>query len=88
MSAAHPKVRLSAPATAARQDVLLFLEAALPIAFETRFVGEASWSRASAFEVAGALASYHPDLLGCLRTMLDGGEVNTGLSAFRCVEAE
>jgi hypothetical protein len=88
MSAAHPKVRLSAPATAARQDVLLFLEAALPVAFETRFIGETSWSRASIFEVAGALASYHPDLLGCLRTMLEGREVTTGLSAYRCAETE
>lgn len=79
----HPAVPASFPAYSGRQDVLLFLDAALATTFETRLVGEDGWWHASVFEVADSLAGYHPDLLKCYCAMLAGKEVRSGLSAFR-----
>lgn len=83
----HPSVPTSFPAYTGRQDVLLFLDAALATSFETRLVGEDIWWHTSVFDVADSLAGYHPDLLKCFCAMLAGKEVRSGLSAFR-VEAD
>lgn len=82
-AARHPSIPASFPAYAGRQDVLLFLDAALATSFESRLVGEDGWWHTSVFEVADALAGYHPDLLKCFCAMLAGKEVRSGLAAFR-----
>jgi hypothetical protein len=79
----HPSVPASFPAYSGRQDVLLFLDAALATSFKSRIVGEDNWWQTSVFEVADSLAGYHPDLLKCFCAMLAGKEVRSGLSAFR-----
>jgi hypothetical protein len=79
----HPSVPPAAIADVARRDVVLFLDAALGTPFETKLVGEDHWWRASPFEVAEALSTYHPDLLGCFAAMLAGKEVRSGLCSFR-----
>ena len=82
-AARHPSIPASFPAYSGRQDVLLFLDAALATTFESRLVGDDGWWHTSVFEVADALAGYHPDLLKCFCAMLAGKEVRSGLAAFR-----
>jgi hypothetical protein len=82
-AARHPSIPASFPAYSGRQDVLLFLDAALATGFESQLVGEHNWWQTSVFEVADSLAGYHPDLLKCFCTMLAGKEVRSGLAAFR-----
>ena len=66
-----------------RPDVVLFVQAALGLPFQTRYKSEGTWWRASPYEVAEALSGYHGDLLDCLADLCDGQEVSSGLALFR-----
>lgn len=72
-------------ARAARRDVEQFLRSALGLRFETQHNGEALWWPATAFEAAGTLAEFYPDLLACLDRLCAGETLTSPLASFRAL---
>jgi len=65
------------------REVRVFLDTAVEVRFEMRYVGEDRWYPIAADDVALTLAGYHPDLRRCLDRLLSGEEVASRLARFR-----
>jgi hypothetical protein len=65
------------------REVQVFLDTAVEVRFEMRYVGEDRWYPIAADDVALTLAGYHPDLRRCLDRLLSGEEVASRLARFR-----
>ncbi len=75
----------SGSARVARHDVEQFLRTALGLRFETQHIGETIWWPATAFETAGTLANFYPDLLACLDRLRAGEMLTSPLASFRAL---